>query len=241
MIVSINQPAYLPWLGYFHRIAISDVHVVLDHVQLEKNSFTNRNKVRTEGGWCWLTVPLRTKGRFGELPICEVEIADGKFAKKHWQTLRQTYAKTPYFSHYAPALEEIYLQPWTTLAPLMRRLTAWQFEALGIHTPLLYSSDMSPEGTKSQLVLSLCRQAGATVYLSGPLGRDYLCEEQFHESGLKIEYHDYSHPNYPQMHGGFEPFMAAVDLLFHCGPESRAILMQQSLSAWERFGEGKCA
>jgi hypothetical protein len=75
MIVSINQPAYLPWLGYFHRIAVADAHIVLDHVQFEKNSFTNRNKVRLSAGWCWLTVPLRTAGKFGDLSIHELEIA----------------------------------------------------------------------------------------------------------------------------------------------------------------------
>ncbi|HMC74088.1 MAG TPA: WbqC family protein, partial [Terriglobales bacterium] len=74
MIISINQPAYLPWLGYFHRIAVSDMHIVLDSVQFEKNSFTNRNKARTAQGWCWLTVPVKTAGRFGELNIREVEI-----------------------------------------------------------------------------------------------------------------------------------------------------------------------
>ena len=82
MIVSINQPAYLPWLGYFHRIAVSDLHVVLDHVQFEKNSFTNRNKVRTASGTPWLTVPVRSKGRFGDLAINEVDIADGRWTAK---------------------------------------------------------------------------------------------------------------------------------------------------------------
>ena len=74
MIVSINQPAYLPWLGYFERIANSDLHIVLDHVQFEKNSFTNRNKIRTKEGWMWLSVPVKTKGKFGELNINELEI-----------------------------------------------------------------------------------------------------------------------------------------------------------------------
>jgi len=60
MIVSINQPAYIPWLGYFDRISKSDLHIILNHVQFEKNSMTNRNKIRTSQGWAWLTVPLHT-------------------------------------------------------------------------------------------------------------------------------------------------------------------------------------
>ena len=96
MIVSINQPAYLPWLGYFHRIAVSGAHVVLDHVQFEKNSFTNRNKVRTAGGWCWLTVPVRTKGRFGDLAIRSLEIDNSTdWRARHWKTLYQSYKRAP--------------------------------------------------------------------------------------------------------------------------------------------------
>ncbi len=74
MLLSINQPAYLPWPGYFDRIARSDLHVVLDHVQFEKNSFINRNRILGANGPCWLTVPVRTKGRFGDLQIHEIEI-----------------------------------------------------------------------------------------------------------------------------------------------------------------------
>ena len=98
MIVSINQPAYLPWLGYFHRIAISDVHVVLDHVQFEKNSYCNRNKIRVGNDACWLTVPVQTKGKFGELPISDLQIAENlSWQRKHWEGLRMNYASAPHF------------------------------------------------------------------------------------------------------------------------------------------------
>ena len=74
MIVSINQPSYLPWLGYFDRINRSDIHIVLDHVQFEKNSIINRNKIRTQNSWSWLTVPLKTKSKYGNLDIRNIEI-----------------------------------------------------------------------------------------------------------------------------------------------------------------------
>ena len=80
MIVSIMQPAYIPWLGYFDRIAKSDLHVVLDNVTMDKNSktkFTNRNKSRTPQGWSWLTVPLKSVSKSNEVVINEIEIASG--------------------------------------------------------------------------------------------------------------------------------------------------------------------
>src|SRR5207249_4338568 len=135
MIVSINQPAYLPWLGYFHRIAVSDAHVVLDHVQFEKNSFTNRNKVRTREGWCWLTVPVKTAGKFGALPINEVRIAnENLWASKHWATLMLNYSKAPFFNQHAEFFEDIYTRRWEKLADLAREITEYMLNAFGIHT-----------------------------------------------------------------------------------------------------------
>lgn len=227
MIISINQPAYLPWLGYFHRIAVSDIHVVLDHVQFEKNSFTNRNKIRTRENWCWLTVPVQTAGKFGQLPIHEIEIAnEKKWAAKHWNSLRLNYANAPYFSQHSKFFEGAYSREWQRLGDLTREITAYMLDAIGIKTPLQFSSQMNVAGRKDELVLSLCRQLGATTYLSGMLGRNYLRENIFHSAGIAVRYDDYRHPAYPQTHPGFEPYMAALDLLFNTGPASLKIILQ---------------
>ncbi len=227
MIVSINQPAYLPWLGYFHRIAVSDAHVVLDHVQFEKNSFTNRNKIRTQTGWCWLTVPVRTAGKFGELAINEIEISsEKKWAFKHWQSLRLNYSKAPFFEPHAAFFEGIYTRPWQRLSDLMRETTAYLLDAFGIRTRLYFSSQMKVSGKKDELVLNLCRELGATVYLSGPLGRNYLQEDLFRRQGIALRYDDYRHPTYPQVYQGFEASMSALDLLFNAGPASLGIILK---------------
>jgi len=227
MIVSINQPAYLPWLGYFHRIAVSDAHIVLDHVQFEKNSFVNRNKIRTPEGWCWLTVPVKTSGKFGELPINEIEIAnETKWALKHWQSLRLNYAKAPFFGQHSAFFENIYARPWHKLADLAGEITAYLLNAFGINTKIYFSSQMKASGKKDELVLNLCRELGATAYLSGPLGRDYLREDLFGNHGIKVRYDDYQHPTYPQLYSGFEPYMSALDLLFNAGPASLEVILK---------------
>lgn len=225
MIVSINQPAYLPWLGYFHRIAVSDVHVVLDHVQFEKNSFTNRNKVRTADGWCWLTVPVRTAGKFGDLPINRIEIDNEKpWGRKHWSTLRLNYARAPYFQDHARFFDDIYQRSWTKLSDLVIEVTRYLLDTFGIQTKLIFSSQLAIAGKKEELLLNLCRELGATEYLSGPLGRNYLRQEVFHSHAISVRYDDYQHPTYPQAYSGFEPFMAAIDLLFNVGPGSLAVI-----------------
>lgn len=227
MIVSINQPAYLPWLGYFHRIAVSDIHIVLDHVQFEKNSFTNRNKIRTKDGSCWLSVPLKTGGRFGDLAISEIGIANERpWAGKHWNSLRLNYSKAKYFRQHADFFEAVFSRPWLRLNPLLRQVTAYMLDALGIRTQVLFSSELEPSARKSELVLQLCRRVGATSYFSGSLGRNYLDEAAFQHAGIAVSYQDFHHPVYSQVYAGFEPFMSAVDLLFNNGPDSLHALIQ---------------
>jgi len=237
MIVSINQPAYLPWPGYFHRVAASDLHVVLDHVQFEKNSFVNRNRIRTSEGWGWLTVPLRTRGRFGQLAIDAVEIADdGRWARKHWDSLRFAYAGAPHFAQHAAFFEDAYGRQWSRLRDLLAHTTEFLLRTLGIATPMQSSRSLGPSGRADEMLLDVCRRLGATVYLSGPLGRNYLREALFHDAGIEVRYDDYVPPSYGQAHPGFVPGLSVVDLLFNCGPDSRDVLM--SVGGDARVDEG---
>lgn len=230
MIVSISQPAYLPWNGYFNRIAKSDVAIVLDNVMLERSSktrFTNRNKIRSAEGWTWLTLPVKTAG-LGQPLICNVELdMEQKWADKHFRSITQSYSRAPHFAAHRDWLADFYSQPWTHLAPMLKASTSYLLDAIGIDTPLLFSSKMGLNGQKSELILNLCKHTGATTYLSGPFGRDYLDAGAFEAAGIKIEFDDYEHPVYPQLHAGFQPYMSVIDLLFNCGDASLRILRNE--------------
>jgi hypothetical protein len=126
--------------------------------------------------------------------------------------------------------EGIYARPWVKLADLTRELTEYLLDAFAIKTKLYFSSQMNASGKKDELVLNLCRELGATEYLSGPLGRNYLREELFHERKIAVRYDDYRHPEYPQVYPGFEPYMAALDLLFNAGPASLEIILNNQLN-----------
>jgi hypothetical protein len=218
MIVSINQPAYLPWLGYFERIARSDVHVVLDHVQFEKASLTNRNKVRTKDGWTWLSVPVRTASRFGRLEIDGLEIdTSQRWAHRHWQTLRTNYARAANFAQHADYWEDVYRKPWSRLVELLLETLTWSLRAFEISTPIVRSSKLELSSTKGELVLEICRQMKADRYLSGPLGRNYLEPTDFERAGIDLCYHEHVPPTYAQCYPGFEPGLAAIDAVFNLG------------------------
>lgn len=231
MIVSIMQPAYLPWAGYFDRIARSDLHIVLDHVLIDANSktkFANRNKVRTAQGWCWLTVPLQSKGKYGQLYLDKIEIAnDTGWARKHWNTLLHSYRKAPYFAAHQAFFEQVYAREWPLLNDLIRETSGYLATAFGLKKEILNSSAMNVSGEKDELILNLCQAAGATTYISGPFGRDYLDEAAFQRAGIEVIYHEYEQPIYPQIHPGFEPYMSALDVLFNCGPTSLEIMTKR--------------
>jgi WbqC-like protein family len=231
MKVSINQPAFFPWLGYYHRIAISDLHIVLDDVQFEKNSYVNRNKIKTQGDPLWLTVPLLTSGKFGNLAINKVEISQiSNWKKKTIESVRQFYRKAPYFKDFFPYLEDVFLNyEWVYLNDLIKHLNKYFLDSLEINTPLINSSDIQVEGVKSELVLNLCKKVNCTTYISGPFGKNYLDKESFDSFGINICYHEYIHPQYPQLYSGFTPNLSIVDLLMNCGPDSRNILMSNQL------------
>ncbi len=230
MIVSINQPAYLPWLGYFDRIDASDIHIVLNHVQFEKNSFTNRNKIKTAQGATWLTVPLLTKGKFGGLAIQTIEIDNkSKWTKKHLTSIHQNYRKTPFFENYFSELEKIYKQEWANLNQLVSKLNTLFLEWLKIDTKIIYSSDLKINSTKSKLVLDLCKKMKTTKYISGAVGKDYLETEVFIQNQIEVVFQNYQHPIYNQLYqskSSFEPYMSILDLLFNHGENSLEIIKQ---------------
>jgi hypothetical protein len=189
MVISVHQPAYLAWRGYFDRIAAADLHVMLDHVAFQKNGLQNRNRVRSGDGWTWLTVPVRA--HLG-VPLNAITIDDGRdWGRKHWRTLEQEYGRYPSFQLAAPFWREVLYSPWPRLIELTDVTMKWILWALGVKTPIVRGSDLGVAGRKGALVLNLCRHLGATTYLSGPQGRDYLDQEAFEKEGIEVKYDDY--------------------------------------------------
>jgi len=229
MKISINQPAYLPWLGYYERIAVSDVHVVLDHVQFEKNSFINRNRITTKNGPAWLTIPVLTSGRFQALPINQVIIDNQPdWKRKHWESIRQAYRKSPHFSLHEAFLTEFYATEWNLLLKYCMHLNEYLLDVLSIKTPLILSSELGINSKKTDLVLDICKKLGATTYYSGALGKNYLDEEAFQAEGIEVVYQDYHHPVYRQMHIPFVSHLSTLDLICNHGPESLGIILGAS-------------
>jgi len=231
MIVAIHQPHYLPWLGYLHRMAQADLFILLDHVQFERRNYQNRSRIRNDGEAQWLTVPVVQRSQ--KERIVEKLIDNSgprRWGSIHFSTLRHAYREAEHFSTYSGALRDILEARWQSLADLDRAMLEMLRDAFDIRTPLARSSELGVGAAKSDLILELCRAAGADALLAGFGGsRAYLDVEAFAREGVRIEWHDFKHPTYRQC--GEQPFipgLASIDLLFNCGPRSRAMLMARS-------------
>lgn len=217
MILSAHQPAYLPWLGYFEKIQRSDIFIFMDAVQFEKNSFINRNKIKTPQGGQWLTIPVKTKGHTSSTLI-ETEVDNSKpWRAKHLKSIEMNYSKAPYFKEYYPKLVHLLSFPATNLAQLCwEQLNFWLAE-FEIKVNIIRLSSLNIKSKKSELVINLCKHFSASRFLAGSLGRNYLNEGDFATAYIKVDYQEFNHPVYLQRWGEFEPCMGIVDYWMNCG------------------------
>jgi hypothetical protein len=218
--VAIVQSNYLPWKGYFDLIASVDEFVLFDDMQYTRRDWRNRNRIKTPSGLQWLSVPVQVKGRFDQ-PIRETCIDGSAWADRHCKALLLNYRRAPAYEATAAWLEPLLRRTWTHLSVLNRTLIEAVCARLGIDTRLSNSWDYELRGVRSARLASICAQAGADVYVSGPSARSYLDEAEFVRQGIAVDWFDYAgYPEYPQLWGAFEHGVSAIDLLFHCGAEA---------------------
>jgi hypothetical protein len=225
--VAIHQPNYIPWPGYFHKLAACDVFVYLDAVQYPRGqSFAPRNRIKTPNGVTFLTIPVSVpKGTEGKASYLEVEFADAKWRKKHLATVEQSYARAPHFDEVFP-LYRRGLEAGETFVDLNVGLIDAFASYVGIETRRVRLSELLPSfGQKTELILDVCRALDATAYLSGSGGgREYTDEALLKEHGIDLRFDEFEVPEYPQLWGDFEPNLSVLDLLLNCGPGSRDLV-----------------
>lgn len=221
-VLTAHQPAYLPWLGYFDKIARADRFIVFDGVPMESSGYENRNRVKVGSTAQWLTVPVK---RSRDVQLKDVFIANEHgWARKHYRTLEMAYQKAPYWDLYRSRLHSFYIVEYEKLADLNVAMLRFFLNALDINTPVERASSYDFQGSKSDLVLDMCVKLGATDYWFGEHGESYADVPAFLAAGVTPRFQKYEHPTYPQMGGGFISHLSALDLLFNVGPGSLKVI-----------------
>ena len=227
MKVGIIQSNFLPWRGYFDFVREVDLFILHDDLQYTKGDWRNRNRIKTPRGSEWITVP--THYLHSSQLIEQTEIDYSKpWQEKMLNRIRESYRTAPNLEPYFSELARLIREPASSISELNYRLICWACGHLQIRTPITFSRQYRPEGSKTERLLGILRQAGATTYLSGPAAQAYLIPHMLKDAGIALEYKVYDYEEYEQLYPPFDPNVSILDLLFMTGPEAMRFLRGKS-------------
>lgn len=227
MRVGIIQSNYIPWRGYFDFIDSVDLFIFHDDIQYTKQDWRNRNKIKSENGSKWLTVPVHYKNSSQLINDTYIDNADN-WQIKHLRSIQHAYMKTPYYNDFINSYKGIISSGIQTISELNQKLIKWIMDILGITTKLYCSSDFELSGKSTERLINLLKLTEATTYLSGPSAANYLDYNLFRKAGINLEFKSYDYTSYPQMYGPFVPDVTVLDLLFNTGPKAREYLKSRT-------------
>jgi hypothetical protein len=227
MRVAVLQPTFLPWLGWFDIADQVDYLLVLDDVAFSKQSWQQRNRLRTLQGLEYFTIPVRSAGRLGQT-IRDTETVDSHFVQKLERAISGNYARAPYFKALFVEFREALRKSAASgrLSDLNMGLIEWFFSVLGVATPWQSSSSLNTQGTRGEYVAALCDAVGGNDYLSPAGAENYLLEDRaaFDRRHIGVWLHEYVHPEYRQAFEPFMPYASTLDLVFNEGPHALDII-----------------
>jgi len=228
--VSITQPTYLPWLGYFNLIAKSDVFVFLDTVQFEKQSWQSRNRIRTRKGEVkWLPVPIKSHDL--NTTVENIEVASNRqiWKRKQLLTLEHSFGKAPFFKE-AQSLYNTILKDnsYDLLADMNIEFIKCVVSAFGLKTKIVRCSELSVNGTQAELLLDICKYFKATQFYCNSGSSVYLESSRldFKKEGVEITYQEWPHPEYQQSGDGFISHLSCLDAIACLGVDVTADMIR---------------
>jgi hypothetical protein len=217
--VAIVQSSYIPWKGYFDLIRRVDEFILYDDAQFTRRDWRSRNRIKTPSGAIWLTVPVHVKGKYHQ-SVKDVRVSEAGWNIRHWRSIHANYAKAPYFNSYKSVLEDLYVGcDAESLSEINFRFMSKLCTLLSIDARLTWSMDYDLGDGRTDRLVAMCRQAGATEYLSGPAAREYIDPKCFEDAGIELTFMDYDgYPEYQQLYPPFDHQVSVIDLLVHTGP-----------------------
>ncbi len=225
--IAIAQPTFLPWVGWFDLADQVDLFIILDDVAFSKQSWQQRNRIRTHNGLEYLSVPVKTSGRLGQR-ISECELVDQLFVAKMVKSIQANYSKAPFFdANIDDFINTLQVSASTNrLVELNCALISWMATRLGVTTPMIRASKLGAGGERGEHVAAICECVEANRYLSPAGSEAYLIEDKhsFERRGIEVLIQMYEHPEYVQRYSPFIPFASALDIIFNNGPEAGDIL-----------------
>lgn len=215
--VTIMQPYFLPYIGYWQLMSGVDEFVVYDDIQYTKKGWVNRNRYLVNGEAKYFTLPLKKDSDF-------LDVRD-RYLSDNWSQERRkilaridgAYRRRPYFQNTMPLIEEIFLYEDGNLFAFIYHSIEKIAGYLGLSTPLIISSTLEVErSTKgAERVKAICKQRGAAVYVNPPGGRDLYDADDFSHSGVTLKFLESEQDYYDQGVDEFVPRLSILDILMN--------------------------
>jgi len=229
MIISVNQPYFFPFSGFFYKACLSDSFVILDDVQFPRGTtWITRNRFKNAQGSLWMTVPVKKKG-LGLQKINAVSICHGgRWGKKQLQSLKHAYANAPYFMDHLKFLEDLFSTGYEKLVDLNMEIIRYLMRRLQVETNVVLLSELDICAKGDNLLITVCKKLGASRFLMQKSAKKYLNSERFKAEGIQLVDVRLPSPVYPQLWGEFLPNLSALDLILNCGPKAHKIMISDS-------------
>jgi len=226
MILSAHQPYFAPFPGFFYKAFMSDLFVMLDDVQFPQGTtWISRNRFKSHQGALWITVPVWKKG-MGLQKISEVRIChEGRWAKKHVESLKTAYRKAPYLAEHLGFLEEMFSEKNEKLMDLNLALIQYLMKALDIQARTVLLSDLNVPSSGSRRLVDVCKKLGASQFIAQTPAKKFIDEKLFLDAGVELSFFNPPAPIYPQLWGDFIANLSVFDLVLNCGPKAHDILV----------------
>jgi len=223
--VTIHQPNFLPYAGFFHKLSLVDTFVVLDNTQFQFD-YTNRNKIlKKDGDWVRISIPIKNHQKF--FPIKNVEIDNEKdWREKNWNLLVSSYDDTEFFYLYKDYFKELFKKEWKYLFDINFDIIKKCIEWLEIKVDIVKESELNIVGQGSEKLVNICKKLGVKKYVSGPGGKKYLDEKLFDKNNIQLELQHFFNKAYKQKSQIFVPDLSIIDMLSNLGPNSKTFLTQ---------------
>ena len=224
MNVAIHQPDYIPWLGLFYKMYLSDVFIHLDDAQYSNEAAHNFNVIKTPQGELRLKFPVEQ--HLGDLINMVRPKYELKWREKHLRTMEMNYAKAKYFKEVFPELKDVFMVDYPNVAALNIAINEYIAGKFGIKPKFVLSSDLDIHTKREEKVIDLTLAVGGTRYISGNGAKAYQVDSHFTDKGIELSYLDYKPITYPQLWKTFLPCMSALDFIFNCGYDFDYVLKE---------------
>lgn len=230
-VVAVHQPNFFPWLGYFNKIARSDIFIFMDNAQFPKTGGTwvNRVHLLVHQQPAWVTAPV-VRSYHGTRSIGEMEINNTlPWREKLLRTITSNYGRASFFKQVYPLLEQLVNYSTDSVAAYNLNAIQALSRKFGLDVSKFeLGSSLNVDGHATDLLIAMVKKVGGSAYLSGGGAGGYQEDEKFALAGLELIYQNFEHPTYFQFRSkDFVAGLSVIDALMNCGlDQTRELILR---------------